>query len=147
MQAIDVFVESDRLDHLCRIEVLRQRGLHQNAVHFGISIQLPDACQQRDLGCIGRKPVDRRANADLLARHALVAHVDSRSRIVSHQNDSKARPVTGSAQPLDARHERVAYFGRKRLAIDDASSHGLSAFRLFGQPTSLRGLRRSATTY
>jgi hypothetical protein len=44
VEAVDVLLRRDRLEHARRIDVLRQRQLHEDAVHRRIGIQFSDAC-------------------------------------------------------------------------------------------------------
>ena len=117
MKSIHVLGRIHRIHDSIGVHALRQRQLHENAVDALIAIELLDEREQiRFAG--GRGQIVREGqDARLLARLALVAHVDGGRRILAHLHHRKAgrAPVsflklTGALCSLDAlaRSERLA---------------------------------------
>jgi hypothetical protein len=52
MESINVLVRANTLRDLVRVDLCRQRKLHQDAVDFRILVQGIDQFQQLDLGCV-----------------------------------------------------------------------------------------------
>ena len=105
------------LDHRLRVDMRRQRQLHQDAVDGRIDVQGID--QRQHLLLRGRtgQVVRDAGDAGTLARPLLVAHIHRRGRIVADQDDCQA----GTAFAL-----RLA-FGH--LVVDhceDGVGHGLA---------------------
>ena len=53
MEAVHVFVGRDRLDHLVRVDLRRQRQLHQDAVDARIRVEFGNARQHAAFGNVG----------------------------------------------------------------------------------------------
>ena len=86
VKAVDVFLGRNFEQDARRIDLRRQRQLHQDAVDVIPRVEPADQFEQFRGGCAcgGR---DRFAvNADLLAGPNLVSHVDLRSGVVTHQH-------------------------------------------------------------
>ncbi len=90
VETVDILFRGDRLDDLVAVDVRRQRQLHQNAVDTRIAVQFVDARQQIGFRQIGRIAVERRAEAVVIARFDLIAHIDFAGRIVADQHDGEA---------------------------------------------------------
>ena len=116
-------VRANRLEDPVRVEVLRQRQLHEDAVHRRIRVQPGNVAEQFGFGRFGRQACEKGADADLLARLDLVAHVHGRGRVVAHEDHREAGRVAGGGQRLDAGNEAAAGGRGKRLAVDDACRH------------------------
>ena len=89
MKSVDVLAWIDRIDDALRIDVLRQRQLHQNAVDIVVGIELGD--QRQELGFAGglrQVPLEAR-NAGRGRGFALGAHVHLACRIVAYEHGAK----------------------------------------------------------
>ena len=69
VEAVDVLGRIDRVDHALRIDLLRQRQLHQDAVDRVVGVELRD--QRQQLGLAGRR------------RQAVLEARDARPRCVA----------------------------------------------------------------
>ena len=91
MEAVDVLVGTNAANDRVRIDLLRQRHLHEDSVNRRIVVQLVDDREQlvlRDR----RRPTNRLAvHAELDARALLGADVDRARRIVADEHDRQAR--------------------------------------------------------
>ena len=94
VEGIYILFGVDSEQDLFLIKVLRQGQLHQNAVNALVMIQLVDQREQLRLGRISRKLEALRVKADLLAGAVLVAHVNLRCGVLTHNHHGKARSVT-----------------------------------------------------
>ena len=65
MEAVDVLDGLDRADDARRVEVRRQRQLHEHTVHLLVPVQHGDAVDQVVLSNVRRQANVVRANADL----------------------------------------------------------------------------------
>jgi hypothetical protein len=55
VKAVDVLAVIDRAENLVLVEVLRQRRLHEDAVHRGIGVELRDEREQLGLRSSSRR--------------------------------------------------------------------------------------------
>ena len=94
------------------IEMLRQRQLHKNAVHRRIGVQLGNQREQFIFACIRREGIHIRADADLLARAVLVAHIDLGCGVISDQHDTEPGNLPGFVCKSD---DGVANLASNRL--------------------------------
>ena len=90
MEAIDVLGGIDGGQHLHRVDMLRKRQLHENAVAGGVAVELLDQRQHIGLGRFGGKPVLPRVHADFDGLLRLVGDIDSGGRILAHQHHREA---------------------------------------------------------
>ena len=124
LEAIHVLGRIDPVDQRLLVDMWRQRRLHQDAVHGRIGIETVDQREQLVLGGGRRQVVVERAEADLVAGLALVAHVDRRGGIVpdQHHRQSRLYPALGLAvghTPGDP----LQQFLRDAFAVEDACAH------------------------
>ena len=124
MEAVDVLARVDQLDHPLGVDLLRQRQLHQDAVHRGIGVERAHAVEHLRLAG-GRGKVEReRPHARRLGHPALVAHVDLRRRVLADEDDGE--PGCG-ATLRHARRDALAHVGDhplgERLAVEDPRAH------------------------
>ena len=123
MESVHVLGGVDRVQHLLAVDLLRQRKLHQDAVHRRIGVELFDQRQHLALRRVLGKLVIERAHAGFDRLLRLVAHVDGARRILADQHDREARH---DAERRDAPHfgrDRGAQLGRDRLSVDDSARH------------------------
>ncbi len=125
MKAVDVFARIDRGDDARRIDLRRQRQLHQDAVHGGIGVELTDKTEQLvGAGRGGQMKVERlHADFDDGARFA--ADIGFARRIFADQDHRQAGDETlrGRQAPRLRRHGGAQFRG-DRFAIDDPGGHG-----------------------
>ena len=75
VETVDILGRVDGQDHGGLLDLRWQRQLHQNAIHRGIAVELPDQFEQRGLRRIRWQAVLHRADADLLgAQRSCCAH-------------------------------------------------------------------------
>ena len=108
MEPVHVLGRIDRLDHRLRGDLLRQRHLHQDAVHrrsaFSRAISASSSPPRR----IGRQADRVRGDAGRAGRAVLAAHIDRAGRIVAHQHHRQPRPVRQARRRRRRRRERSA---------------------------------------
>ncbi len=124
MKAVDVLARIDAIYYGVRVQVRRQRQLHQNAVNLRITIQLLDQGNQFGLCRRCRQIVVARTKANMCTGTALVAHVDGRCRIVADENNGEA----GHGKPLllaqlNPRAKFVKQVIRDALAVQYSCGH------------------------
>ena len=91
MKRVDVLRRAHGQQHAVRIDLRRQRQLHQDAVDRLVLVQLGDQLEQLVGRGARRQAVQLAFDADRLARLALVADVDFAGRIVAHEHRGQAR--------------------------------------------------------
>ncbi len=89
MQAIDILLRPDRLNDRIRIQMLRQRQLHENAVDGRIVVQRGHQGSQLFLRRLRRQRVLDGLEAALLGHLALGVHIGVAGRIVADDDDRK----------------------------------------------------------
>ncbi len=79
--------------------MLRQRQLHENAVHVGIVVEIVDQLEQVPLAGLGRQLVLVGIHAGLDGLLALAAHVDLARRVLARRPAPPRAPgsANGSA--------------------------------------------------
>ena len=124
MQSVDVLGGVDGVDDGFSMQRLRQRQLHENAVHGGIAIELCHQRQQIALSDIRRQHVLERRHAGGLGLLMLAADIDLTRRIAADQHHRKP-----GCQAMLALHARdlLGNAGAKLrcndLAVDDPGRH------------------------
>src|ERR1043165_6033098 len=107
MKTVDVFRRIDRFDDGCVVDLARQRKLRENPVDIVALIQYSDRVEQfGGADRLGQR-VMLRSNSNLFASFDLVAHVNSRRRIVANAHGRETRPVTAR---FDYARDSVLYF-------------------------------------
>ena len=123
MKPIDVFVRVERVQNFFRIDMLRQRQLHEDAVARRVVVQFVDESQKIGLARFGGKPVLPGIHADFDGLLGLVRHIDLARRIFTDEHDGKARLYAMLLhQPRDFRCHFGANVGRDLFSIDDLRS-------------------------
>ena len=122
--AVHVLAGGDRFDHLRRVDVLRQRHLHEDAVDGRVRVQRGDAVQQRLLGEIGFVLFQHRVEAHVAARLDLVAHVDVAGRVVADDDHGQAGLVAGGGECGGAGGDVGAQLLGKFDSVDQLGGHG-----------------------
>jgi hypothetical protein len=124
MEPVHILGRVDRVDHQIRVQMPRQRQLHQDPVHRRVLVQPPHQRQQVGLRGVRRQPVLERGHADLDRLLALRTHIDLAGRILAHQHHRQPRhqPVIG-LQGRDMGRHIGADAGRKGLAVKDRGRH------------------------
>ena len=132
MKAIDVLGRIDGGDDARRIDLRRQRQLHQDAVHGGIGVELADKTEQLVGAGRGRQMKIERLHADFDDGARLAADIGFARRIFADQDHRQAGNETlrGRQAPRLRRHGGAQLRG-DRLAVDDAGSHGVQ--KTFGR--------------
>ena len=124
MEAVDVLGRRDGLDHLARVDLRRQRQLHENAVNGRVLVQPLDQLQQLDLGGRCRQLEEQRAHIGGGGLGGLAAHIDFARRIVAHEGDCEpGLDAMLLCHPLDGVGDVLAQLGRDGFAVDDACGH------------------------
>ena len=91
MKAVDVLARRDGRDHRLSASIcLRQRQLHQDAVHGGIGVEPGDQREQLGLRRALGEPVIERAHARLHGRAFLAADIDLARGMTAHQDDRQS---------------------------------------------------------
>ena len=124
VQPVDVLGRIDRRDDGERVEMRRQRQLHEDAVDRVVGVQLGDELHQLVLGRRLGQDMLEADHADLARRLALAAHVDAARRVVADEHDGEAGGwPTCSARRGDRGGDPLAEAGGIGLAVDDAGAH------------------------
>ena len=124
METVNVLGRIDGVEHLLGIDLLRQRQLHQDAVHRRIAVELAHQRQQLVLDHGFGQPVIERPHAGLDRHLGLAADVELACRIVAGEHDRKPRRhAVPGGEALDLGRDLGAQLRRDRLAIDDACGH------------------------
>ncbi|EKD61865.1 MAG: hypothetical protein ACD_54C00063G0003 [uncultured bacterium] len=124
MKAIDILGRINRVDDQFRVQMRRQRQLHQNAMHFRIGVQRFHQRQQIGFCGIHRQTMFKRGHADLDGRGVLVAHIDLRRRVFADQHHRQTGlDAVFFLQLGDMRGHLRADIGSKGFAIDHFSGH------------------------
>ncbi len=124
MEAIDVLARVDAIDQHVRIDVRRQRQLHEDAVDLRIGVEFVDQRGEFGLCRRCRQVVIARAETDVLAGTALVANVYSGSSIISDQHNGQPRRRPALRHALDhTRVQVVEQFVGNAFAIEDPGGH------------------------
>ena len=114
MEAVDVLRRIDGVEHLLGVDLLRQRQLHQDAVHRRIGVELFDQRHQLGLADAVRQPMIERLHAGFVGRLGLAADIGLARRIVAGQND---REPGRDAVLRDRRFTSPATLTRSSAAI------------------------------
>ena len=85
VKAVHVFAGRYGFNHFLRVNVRRQRQLHQDAVNAGVGVQGVYARQQVVFAHAGGVLLQHRVQASVRAGLDLVAYVNLRGLVVSHQ--------------------------------------------------------------
>ena len=125
VEAIDVFFCSDRFDDFVRIDMCRQRQLHQNAVDFRIVVQRFHPGQQFGLGHAGVVFFKHRMNAVFLASLDLVAHIDLGCLAIADQDHRQSGRTASGSEGGGAFGDVGPDFTGELIAIDDFCGHGV----------------------
>ena len=124
MKAVDVLGRIDGGDHLLRVDLRRQRELHQDAVHGRIGVEPADQREQLGLGRGRRQPMIERPHAAADGHLHLAADIDLARRIVADQHDREpGRDAAVADQPVHRVGDLAAQVRRDRLAVDDVCRH------------------------
>ncbi len=120
VEAVDVLVRADALDHQGAVDVLGQRQLHQDAVDALVGIEPVDLGQQRLLRHLGVEVHRHRADAHGLGAAPLVAHIDFGSRIGADQHGGQGRGALAGGDALgDGGTHAFLYARGDGLAVND----------------------------
>ena len=90
VEAVDILVRVDGVEHGGLGDAVRQRQLHQDAMDGGIVVQAPHQREQRFPVRIRRQLVLEGVQPGLDGRPALVADIDLARRILADQHDGEA---------------------------------------------------------
>ncbi len=119
MEAVDILLRRDCLQHLGHVDVLGQRQLNEDAVDIVICIELADQDQQLLVGDRGWQAMAGRLDADRFAGLDLARDVDLRGGIFADKHDRQAGRHALGLQCLDMRLLVIAHLPRDGLAVDD----------------------------
>jgi hypothetical protein len=109
---------------LLRIDVLRQRHLHQDAVDGRVGVQGGDAVQQGRFRQVGLVFFQHRVEADVAAGLDLVAHVDVAGRVFADQDHGQAGLLAGGGEFGGAGGDFGAQLLGKLDSVDQLGGHG-----------------------
>ena len=125
MEAVDVLGGSDARERARLVEAVRQRALHEDAVHGRIGVEAVDQRVELGLRRARRKLVVKRLHARLGGLLVLAPHVDLRGGIGAHEHRGEAglRPTAGNQLAHALRHALADRPGDGR-AVEDLCAHG-----------------------
>ena len=127
MEAVDVLVGIDAVEHPLLMDLPGERELDQDAVHRVVGVELVEQGQELRLGGLGGEPEGAAQHADLGAPLDLAAHVDLRGGVLAHQHgDELRRPGAGLDHGAGARRGFRADLGGGSLSIEDFAVEDLS---------------------
>jgi hypothetical protein len=121
MKTVDVLVGADAADHLVGVDVLRQRHLHENAVHCVVGVEPIDVVDQLRVRRLGWQPDGDAVHPRLERRLPLRSNVDGARRIVADEHDCQARAHPGRAQLRGLLADLLAHDASDRHTIDELS--------------------------
>ena len=126
VEAVHVLGRVDGAEDRRRVDLRRQRQLHQDAVHRRVGVEALQQRQQLGLARFRRQPVLERAHAGLGGLPRLRADVDLAHRVVAHQHHRQAGGETGlRGEPRHHLGDPRAQPLGERLAVDPRRlSHG-----------------------
>jgi hypothetical protein len=139
VEAVDVFLGGDRVEHRELADVLRQRELHEDAVDGVVGAELGHEPEQLGLGGLGGQPVQLAATRRLRARPSPCCACRRRSP----DRRRRARPRAQACGRASPRRRRRA--APLRLAPSPRSPFRRGLARSCAVPTTARpGRRRGA---
>ena len=144
MEAVDVLARIDALGHALRIDLLRQRQLHQDAVDRGIGVERVD--QRQQLGF--RRVAGRSCENERMPTASVVCACCARRPATPHSRRPARRRARAAACPPRraprprSRDVRGQPRGA-RLAVDDACAHRSVGSRC--KAANLTGFRSAAS--
>src|SRR5580658_2063356 len=156
MKPVHVFGRLDGFDDALRIDVRRQRQLHQDSVHFVARVQLRNQCQQFECRNRGGRSAQPTSESKLLARGDLASHINLRRRVLAYQYRREPGPNSLTAQCSDLVLELSVNLVPDRYAVENAGWHkgslhdGQSIVLIYGStadPASCIGALASAASF
>ena len=118
MEAVDVLLRVDRLEHPRRTDVPGQRQLHQNAVHRRIGVERLDEREQFGFARLGGERVLHRMKAAALGGSALAGDIGLARRVFADEHDREARRHAALGQRSRLCRDRLDHALRHRLAVE-----------------------------
>jgi hypothetical protein len=106
-----------------RLDMRRQRQLHEDAVDVGVRVERANAIEQRLLIHVCAKLVNFGMQSDFVARTNLVAHVNLRSRVIASDDYGEPRCDAIGFERTDAHLPLGPYGSRDPIAVDDFRGH------------------------
>jgi len=123
VKAVHVLGRADGFDDLLRVDVPRQRQLHQDAVDGRIVVEGFDARQQGGFAHVGVVCFEYRVQAAVFAGLDLVAHIDLAGRVVADQHHGQARGDALHFEGLGAVGDFGAQLFGQGIAINQLGGH------------------------
>ena len=123
VKTVHVLGRRDGFDHLLRVDVRRQRQLHQDAVNGRVGVQRGNARQQRRFAHIGVVLLEDRMQAAVFTGLDLVAHIDLGRRVFADQDHGQARCDATGLQCCGAKCDVGAQLARQGIAINEFCGH------------------------
>ena len=115
MKPVDILARCDAIDYRIPVDLRGQRRLYEDSVNFGIAIQSINLGKQRGLRRVLRHGEHRGCDPDFFAGMALVANVDPRGGIVSHeyycQTGARAPGIRANSDPSSDAGPHIARDG------------------------------------
>ena len=122
VEAVDVLVGIDAVEHPLLVDLPGERELHQDAVDRVLGVELVEQGEELVLGGLGGEPEGAAQHADLGAALDLAAHVGLGGGIVADQHgDELRRPGARREHLADACRHLGADLGGGRLAVQDVA--------------------------
>src|SRR4029079_4639516 len=119
MDAVDVLLRCDRLDHAVLVDVVGRRKLDEQAVHAVVRVELGNRLEQLVLRQVGRQLEVARVHTGLGRRLLLQIDVDVRRRVVADQNGGEPY----ASELGDGSGHLLAHLRAERLAVDEGGGH------------------------
>ena len=94
METVHILFGGDGSDNLLLVNVLRERQLHQDAVHLRVIVEGGYLLQEALFGAVLRQFDEMSVHADVLCGFDFSAHVGAACGVVPHDNDHEARTPT-----------------------------------------------------
>ena len=91
MEAVDILRGVDRFKNLFRIDLRRQRELHEDSVDIVARVEILDQFEEFVRGNRGGRRDVEAGEAELAAGRDFAVHVDFRRRVVADEHGCKAR--------------------------------------------------------
>ncbi len=121
MESIDVLLGRDPANHRLRVDLFRQRHLHENAMDRGIRVQPIDHGEQFCLRGCGRHADRFAMHARFFARFLFRADVHRTRRVFAHEHDRQSRNDSTFREYGGRNRHLRTHFVRDGRAVDDFS--------------------------
>ena len=124
MKTIHIFAGADSFYDFLRVDVRRQRQLHQNAVDAGVLVKRFHTGQQVGFAQGSVILFQHRMQSSVFTRFDFVAHIHLTGRVVTHQHNGQPWCDAAGLERLSAGSDVPAQLLGKGVAVNQLCGHG-----------------------